>query len=111
MGKYSPLSEPIRLEFVEFVRLRIEKKILVTRLFSCKLGFKSDIILGKHRCNNKTGTSLKQTLARFTRCSLLRYVSRGEMRIDCVEWTTHWLKIYGCEYSYTQLQLGKDFEV
>lgn len=33
------------------------------------------------------------------------------MRIDCVEWTTHWLKIYGCENSYTQLQLGKDFEV
>lgn len=42
---------------------------------------------------------------------LYRGMSRGEMRIDCVEWTTHWLKIYGCEHSYTQLQLGKDFEV
>ena len=57
-GKIQP-ALGTRLEFVEFVRLRIEKKILVTRLFSCKLGFKSDIILGKHRCNNKTGTSLK----------------------------------------------------
>lgn len=58
-GLDGKIQHTIRLEFVEFVRLRIEKKILVTRLFSCKLGFKSDIILGKHRCNNKTGTSLK----------------------------------------------------